>query len=72
MFRHPLIRSAVVALSTSDQRRRAHRALAASVSVPERRAWHLAEATVGPDESVASLLEGAARAHLNRGDAVPP
>ena len=70
MFRHPLIRSAVVALSTSDQRRRAHRALAACASAPERRAWHLAEATVGPDESVASLLEGAARAHLNRGDAV--
>jgi DNA-binding CsgD family transcriptional regulator len=69
-FRHPLIRSAVVALSTSDQRRRAHRALAACSSVLERRAWHLAEAAVGPDESVASLLEGAARAHLNRGDAV--
>jgi DNA-binding CsgD family transcriptional regulator len=70
MFRHPLIRSAVVALSTSDQRRGAHRALAACVSALERRAWHLAEATVGPDEGVASLLEGAARAHLNRGDAV--
>ena len=40
------------------------------MSVPERRAWHLAEATVGPDESVASLLEDVARAHLNRGDAV--
>jgi DNA-binding CsgD family transcriptional regulator len=69
-FRHPLIRSAVVALSTSDQRRRAHRSLAASVAVPERRAWHLAEAAVGPDESVASLLERIARTHLNRGDAV--
>ncbi len=69
-FRHPLIRSAVVALSTSDQRRRAHRALAAGVSVPERRAWHLAEATVGPDESVASLLEDVAHADLSRGDAV--
>jgi len=70
VFRHPLIRSAVVALSTSDQRRRAHRALAACASVPGRRAWHLAEATVGPDENVASLLEGSARAQLNRGDAV--
>jgi DNA-binding CsgD family transcriptional regulator len=69
-FRHTLIRSAVVALSTSDERRRVHRSLAASVSVPERRAWHLAEAAVGPDESVASLLESVARAHLNRGDAV--
>ena len=69
-FRHPLIRSAVVALSSSDRRRRAHRVLAARVSVPERRAWHLAEATVGPDESVASLLEDVAHTHLNRGDAV--
>jgi len=69
-FRHPLIRSAVIALSTSDQRRRAHRALAESEPVLERRAWHLAVATVSPDENVASLLESAARAHLNRGDAV--
>lgn len=69
-FRHPLIRSALVALSTSDQRRRAHQALAACVPVPERRAWHLAEATVGPDENVAALLEEAARAELHRGDAV--
>ena len=70
VFRHPLIRSAVVAVSTSNQRRRAHRVLAAHVSVPERRAWHLAEATVGPDESVASLLEDVAHADLIRGDAV--
>ena len=69
-FRHPLIRSAIVALSTSDERRRAHRALAACTSALERRAWHRAEATIGPDESVASLLEGAARANLSRGDAV--
>jgi DNA-binding CsgD family transcriptional regulator/tetratricopeptide (TPR) repeat protein len=69
-FRHPLIRSAVVALSTSDQRRRSHRVLAECVPVRERRAWHLAQATVGPDESVAALLEEVARAHLNRGDAV--
>ena len=69
-FRHPLIRSAVVALSTSDQRRRAHRSLAARVAVPELRAWHLAEATVGPDESVASQVESAAHIHLSRGDAV--
>ncbi len=69
-FRHPLIRSAVVALSTSDQRRRAHQVLAACVTVPELRAWHLAEATVVPDEKVASLLEDVARSHLKRGDAV--
>ena len=69
-FRHPLIRSAVVALSTSDQRRRAHRLLAASVTGLERRAWHLAEAAVGPDENVASLLEDVAHTYLHRGDAV--
>ena len=69
-FRHPLIRSAVVALSTSDQRRRAHRVLASCVSGDDLRSWHLSEAAVGPDEEVASLIESVALAHLNRGDAV--
>ena len=35
---------------------------------PERRAWHLGEACVEPDEEVASLLEDAARRILQRGD----
>ena len=69
-FRHPLFRSAIVALSTSDQRRHAHRLLAACMELPERRAWHLSEATVGPDESVASLVELVARTQLDRGNAV--
>ena len=68
-FRHPLTRSAVTELSTSNERREAHRALAPHVA-PERRAWHLAEATVGDDEEVASLLEQTARRVLRRGDAV--
>ena len=68
-FRHPLTRSAVTQLSTSSERREAHRALAPYVA-PERRAWHLAEATVGPDEEVASFLEETARKVLRRGDAV--
>ena len=68
-FRHPLTRSAVTELSTSSERRDAHRALAPHVA-PERRAWHLAEATVGCDEAVASLLEETARKVLRRGDAV--
>jgi hypothetical protein len=57
-FRHPLARSAVVALSTSAQRRRAHAALARHLAgEPERCAWHLAQAAAGPDERVAGLLE---------------
>ncbi len=70
VFRHPLIRSAVVEVSTSSQRRSAHRALARVLSDPERRAWHLGEATLEPDEHVAIQLEQHARRILNKGDAV--
>jgi DNA-binding NarL/FixJ family response regulator len=70
-FRHPLIRSTVVTLSTEDDRRNAHAALAELfVDQPDRRAWHLAAATVEPQEDVASLLEQAATRGLRRGDAV--
>lgn len=70
-FRHPLIRSAIVELSTHDQRRQAHQALAdLLVDEAERRAWHLAEATIDPDEHVAGLLETVAHRILQRGDAV--
>jgi DNA-binding CsgD family transcriptional regulator len=70
-FRHPLIRSAVVEVSTSAQRRQAHRELATHLAdQPERRAWHLAEAAVEPDEQVADLLEQAGQWALQRGDAV--
>ena len=69
-FRHPLTRSAVVELSTSDQRREVHRALAEHwADRPEQRAWHLARATVAPTEEVARLLEQVAHAVVRRGDA---
>ncbi|MFK0150521.1 ATP-binding protein [Streptomyces sp. NPDC090499] len=69
-FRHPLTRSAVVELSTSAQRRDVHRALAEiRADRPERRAWHLAHATVQPSEDVAALLEQVARDVVRRGDA---
>ncbi len=70
-FHHPLIRSAVVDLSQADERRTIHRALAAVwADQPDRRVWHLGEATVEPDESVAGELEAAAARILARGDAV--
>jgi len=71
VFRHPLIRSAIVELATEEERSRAHRALAEHLADrPERRAWHLSEAAAGPDEPVAALLEEVAAQVLRRGDAV--
>lgn len=70
-FRHPLIRSAVVELATDEERRDAHRILAERhADEPARRAWHLAEASTGPDENVASLLQQVGHANLYRGDSV--
>ena len=68
-FRHPLIRSAVVQMATSEQRRRAHQALADQLTdQPERRAWHLAKAAIDVDERTAELLEQVAHRILQRGD----
>jgi DNA-binding CsgD family transcriptional regulator len=70
-FRHPLIGSGVLAATTSGDRRAAHRALADVLAhQADRRAFHLAEATVTPDGRVAALLEQAAHLVLRRGDAV--
>ncbi|MFE3202366.1 helix-turn-helix transcriptional regulator [Embleya sp. NPDC059237] len=68
-FRHSLMRSAVVELSTGEQRRSVHRALAkAWIGVPEQRTWHLAQAAVEPDEQIAALLEEVADVSAGRGD----
>ncbi|MFJ9455390.1 AAA family ATPase [Kitasatospora sp. NPDC101447] len=70
VFRHPLVRSAVVQLAATDERRAAHRVLAhLHRENPERRATHLAAATVDPDEEVAAALETAARSATRRGGA---
>jgi DNA-binding CsgD family transcriptional regulator len=70
VFRHPLSRLAVVELSAIGDRRRAHKLLADRSTDPVRRAWHLAEATVEPDERVAEIVDQAAHIVLSRGDAV--
>jgi DNA-binding NarL/FixJ family response regulator len=67
-FRHPLVRSAVVQMATPNAVGRAHQRLAGHyVDDVERRAGHLAAATVDPDEAVAGLLEDAARSAVRRG-----
>lgn len=65
-WRHPLVRSAAYEAISADERRPMHAALALHAD-PDHRAWHLAAATLEPDEAVAGALEDAGRRAFSRG-----
>jgi DNA-binding CsgD family transcriptional regulator len=66
-FTHPLLASVRYGEASDQERRRVHLRLAEVLDDPEERARHLALATDHPDDTVAALLEEAARLARARG-----
>jgi len=65
-FSHPLARTAMYADASAQERREAHAALAGALPDrdSDRRAWHMAAASAGPDDQASDALEQAGvRAH---------
>jgi DNA-binding NarL/FixJ family response regulator len=69
-FHHPLVRSAIYRGATFQQRRAVAEALAEALAAdedPDRRAWHLGNAAVGPDDVAADALNRSAQRSGRRG-----
>ena len=69
-FAHPIVRSVVYRSATAHDREWVHRALAEATDPaidPDRRDWHRAHATLGPDEDLAAELESSAGRAQARG-----
>jgi DNA-binding CsgD family transcriptional regulator len=67
VFRHPLVRSALLASEPIDRVHAANAALADTLIDSYRRSWHRAQSIVGPDDAIADELEAIASIPLRRG-----
>ena len=69
-FRHPIVRAVIHDDASIGDRQRAHAAVADAIDPavdPDRRAWHRAQATPGPDDAIALELEQSAGRARQRG-----